>query len=73
MERTSREEQYQPPDIYSVTINVSHLEVKGHHRAVSQTSVQNPPAAVEADDPVGQGELLLKLLCLREGTSASRI
>lgn len=50
---------------------LSYLEVKGHHCSIGETSIQNPPAAVEAEDSVWQRELLLKLLRLREGTSDS--
>lgn len=40
---------------------MSHLEVKGHHCAVCQTSEQKLPATVEAEDSVRQSELLLQL------------
>lgn len=47
-----------------LTVLLSHLEIKGHHCAVCQTSVQNLPAAVEAKDSVWQREHLLQFSCL---------
>ena len=38
----------------------SDLEVEGGHRPVGQAGVQNLPAAVQTEDAVGEGELLLQ-------------